>query len=183
MTKRPRTKRLGPARRMTGRAVLALALPVTLGGAQACDGPTSPDRAADVRISLAVTGGFAGADWQLTIDGASRAIIGDRCRAMINCDWEPGERLGTPAPHAILTLAARFVESGFFQLPRDDYGDECCDQFFYTLTYTDDDDRRTVRGSDGTLPRVAQDLIDEFNGFVAAQREFVAARAGEEGWG
>ncbi len=173
MTKRLPTKPLTRTRGVTGQVVLAVALPLAVGGAQACDGATSPDRAGEVRITLAVSGGFVGVDWQITIDGASGSIIGDRClgRNGGGCDWEPGDRLATFETDALLALAAQFTDRGFFQLPRDDYGDQCCDQFFYVLTYVDDDDRRTVRGSDGTLPQVARDLIGEVDRFVAAARE------------
>ncbi len=166
------TNRLAPTRRVTGPAVLALTLPLAVGGGQAC-GPTSPERAEDVRITLAVSGGFVGVDWQITIDGASRSIIGDRCRGRNGggCDWATGDRLATFEADAILDLAAEFRERGFFRLSQDDYGDQCCDQFFYVLTYVDDDDRRTVRGADGTLPEVARDLIAAVNAFVAAARE------------
>ena len=139
-------------------------------GAQGCESPTAPDRADDIRIVLGVSGGFAGADWQLTIDGQEARIVGDRCREGIGCDWSTGEVLATTDELRLLALARRFVEDGFLDLSETDYGTECCDQFGYELTYVDSDDNRTVLGSDGTLPDAVLRLIGQVHAFVQEAR-------------
>ncbi|MGH7540398.1 MAG: hypothetical protein ACRELC_05320, partial [Gemmatimonadota bacterium] len=137
--------------------LLATAI-LVVAGAQRCDESTAPDRAEEVRIELAVSGGFAGVDWLVTIDGAAGRIVGERCRRALDCDWSEGEVLATVEPERLLVLARRFADEGFLALPRSDYGTECCDQFEYSLTYVDGDDQRTVTGSDGTLPGSAARL-------------------------
>lgn len=139
-------------------------------GAQACNSPTAPDRAQDVRIVLSVSGGFAGADWQLTIDGRRARIIGDRCRESIGCDWAAGEVLAPTEESRLLALAREFIEGGFLDLDKTDYGTECCDQFEYELTYVDSDDAKMVLGSEGTLPDVVLELIGEVLTFVEDAR-------------
>lgn len=143
---------------------------IVLCGAGGCEGPTAPEDSQNVRIVLAVSGGFAGVDWQLTLDGRTARIVGDRCRGALDCDWEDGEVLAATDADQLLALARRFVETGFLELPRTDYGTECCDQFGYELTYADADDRKTVLGSDGTLPTSVLDLVGEVRQFVTAAR-------------
>ncbi len=149
---------------------LLISAVVLLFGVQACESPTAPDRAEEVRIVLAVSGGLAGADWQLTIDGPSARIIGDRCRESIGCDWSAGEVLATTDEARLLALAREFIAGGFLDLSQTDYGTECCDQFAYELTYVDADDRKTVFGSDGTLPESVLRLVAEVNDFVQEAR-------------
>jgi hypothetical protein len=139
-------------------------------GVQACGGPTAPEHGEDVRIVLSVTGGFAGVDWQLTIDGRAGEIVGDRCGGGLDCDWAAGEVLSTIDGDGLLELARRFVDAGFLELRVTDFGTQCCDQFAYRLTYTDDDAHKTVLGSDGTLPSSVLDLIADVRGFVSASR-------------
>lgn len=143
---------------------------VAVSGAQACGSPTAPERAEDVRIELGVSGGFAGVDWQITIDGRAGWIVGDRCRGNLDCDWEAGELLATVDAARILELARRFIDVGFLELRQTDFGTECCDQFGYQLTYADDDDRRTVHGSDGTLPSSVLTLIEDVRRFLSESR-------------
>lgn len=142
-------------------------------GVQACGGPTAPEPGEDVRdvrIVLGVTGGFAGVDWQLTIDGRTGQIVGDRCRGEIDCDWAAGEVLSTIDGDRLLGLARRFVDAGFLELHGTDFGTQCCDQFDYRLTYTDHDGHKTVLGSDGTLPAFVLNLIADVRDFVSASR-------------
>jgi hypothetical protein len=154
----------------TRRLVLGVWGGIVLCGAQGCERPTAPEDGENVRIVLGVSGGFAGVDWQLTIDSRRAEIVGDRCRAQLDCDWEAGEVLGATDEAQLLVLARRFLETGFLELPRTDYGTECCDQFGYELTYVDADDQKTVLGSDGTLPSSVLDLVGDVRQFVNAAR-------------
>jgi hypothetical protein len=139
-------------------------------GAQACHSPTAPEPGEDVQIVLAVSGGIAGADWQLTIDGRRARIVGDRCRESIGCDWSAGEVLAPTQESQLLALAREFIEGGFLDLDETDYGTECCDQFGYELTYVDRDDAKKVLGSDGTLPDAVLELVGEVLTFVQDAR-------------
>jgi hypothetical protein len=139
---------------------------MVLCGAQGCEGPTAPEDTERVRIVLGVSGGIAGVDWQLTIDGGKAEIVGDRCLAGLGCDWEAGEVLAATDEPQLLELARRFLETGFLELSQTDFGTECCDQFTYELTYVDADNLNTVLGSDSTLPSSVLDLVGEVQQFV-----------------
>lgn len=134
-----------------------------------CVVATAPRSGGNVTIVLAVSGGFAGVDWQVTIDGPEGRIVGDRCRGGIACDWEPDELLVAVGDADVKDLADRFFDSEFFE-GDSDYGTECCDQFEYTLSYRDSNDSRTVTGSDGTLPRSIRDLIADVTAFIEERR-------------
>lgn len=138
---------------------------IALVGADRCVVATAPVDAANVRIVLAVSGGIAGVDWQVTIDGAGGRVVGDRCRDRIACDWDPGDVLGSVTDAEVVGLADRFFEARFFSGDAD-HGVECCDQFEYALTYEDEDEGRTVTGSDGTLPDRIRELVAEVRAFV-----------------
>lgn len=155
--------------RRGGRPLALLLCGLAALAADRCAVATAPTSGGNVRIVLAVTGGLAGVDWQVTIDGRDGRITGDRCRDRVACDWEPGDLLATVSEEAVRGLADRFFETGFFRGDAN-HGTQCCDQFDYALTYRDSDDRRTVTGSDGTLPRAVRDLIGEVTAFVEEAR-------------
>lgn len=155
--------------RLAGISTIPAILALT--GAQGCGaGSAAPERAEQVRIELAVSGGIAGTDWAITIDGARGLIIGERCRGPVGCDWSDGETLAAVDDAAVLALAGRFAEEGFFALDRTDFGTECCDQFDYALAYVDEERERTVRGSDGTIPESVSRLVSAVRSFVADAR-------------
>jgi hypothetical protein len=145
--------------------VLALTTLVSVG----CHTPTAPDAADSIQITLAVSGGIAGVDWQYTLDGRQARILGDRCRDEVVCDWEPGDVLATIDLAGLEALGQEFFSRGFFDSP-ESYGTECCDQFDYRLTYVDSDDEWTVRGSDGTLPPNILSLVLLVQQFVSNAR-------------
>lgn len=155
----------------TRRLMLGVWGVIILCGAQGCEGPTAPEDSGNVRIVLGVSGGLAGVDWQLTIDGQRAEIVGDRCNGGVACDWEAGDVLAATDEAQLLELARDFREAGFLELSRTDYGTECCDQFAYELTYLDADDQKTVLGSDGTLPSSVLDLVGEVRQFVSGARD------------
>jgi hypothetical protein len=135
-------------------AMLALAA----GGFRCQGGATGPDTPATISIRLEVTGGIASAHFGYTIDGAAGVVRGELCQRL--CDWQPGEILGSVSGEQVRALAARFEDSGFFALPRTDYGSGgCCDQQDYTLSYRDGRRDRTVRGNDFTLPAPVLELV------------------------
>lgn len=125
--------------------------------------------APEATISLSVSGGFAGVDWGVTIDGGRGTIIGDGCDRRLDCDWQPGETLGSFPDSALRELGALFAERGFLQLEAD-YGVECCDQFYYVLGYSDRERQHSVAGSEARLPRAASDLVSAVRQFVDRYR-------------
>jgi hypothetical protein len=128
-----------------------------------------PTRGEDLRMVLAVSGGIAGVDWQFTIEGRTGEVIGDRCRANLGCDWEPGQRLALVARDGVRELADDFRKRGFFE-GETKFGTECCDQFSFRLAYAENDFDRTVTGSSQRLPQNLLDLIEAVQEFVAEAR-------------
>jgi hypothetical protein len=123
----------------------------------------------DAIISLEVSGGFAGVHWGVTFNGGSGTIVGDGCERQFDCDWQPGETLGSFTGAEFAELSTVFVEKGFLQLD-DDYGVECCDQFDYVLNYSDQERQHTVAGSEARLPQAASDLVAAVVRFVDERR-------------
>lgn len=146
-----------------------LALALTTLVSFGCQTPAAPDTADSIQITLAVSGGIAGVDWQYTVDGRQARILGDRCRGETVCDWEPGDVLATVDLEGLAALGQEFFARGFFD-SRESYGTECCDQFDYRLTYVDSDDEWTVEGSDGTLPSHILSLVLLVQQFVSNAR-------------
>ncbi len=145
-----------------GAGLFILLAVLTAGGCQEATAPTTGEQ---VVIVFSQSGGIAGMDLQFTIDGPRGRVVGDRCRGGHGCDWEPGEVLAQADGDRVLALARRFFAHGFFDA-RDEYGNDCCDQFFYEISYEDDDDRWAVSGSDATLPSQIHDLISDIRAFL-----------------
>ncbi|MDH3732216.1 MAG: hypothetical protein OEU54_01735 [Gemmatimonadota bacterium] len=141
---------------------------VVLAGACATT-PTDP-AGEDLRMVLAVSGGIAGVDWQVTIDALTGRVTGDRCRTNLGCDWGEGEILASVTPAQVRSLADEFQGSGFFE-GETEYGTECCDQFDFRLSFGENDFDRTVTGSSGRLPSDILDLITLVQEFVDDVRD------------
>lgn len=152
-------------RRIGFAALIAAACIVSAG----CSSTTEPPAGEDIHIILSVSGGIAGVDWQVTLDGLAGRLIGDRCRANLDCDWEDGEVLAVITSSDVRELGEEFARKGFFE-GEASFGTQCCDQFDYRLTWMENDFDRTVTGSDGLLPQNIRDLIDEVRGFVEETR-------------
>ncbi len=117
----------------------------------------APLQADDIYIEVRVTGGFAAADYSFAVDGSAGAVRGISCVRM--CDFESGEVIVHLSPQQLLELSARLEEAGIFQLDGTDFGDQCCDQFFYTIRYRDGDREATVSGSSGALPEALRGAV------------------------
>jgi hypothetical protein len=68
------------------------------------------------------------------------------------CGFQDGELLHGLTPEQGSYLADLFREAGIHQLNGTDFGSDCCDQFYYDLTYQDPDGASTVRGASDALP-------------------------------
>ncbi len=151
-----------------GRDSVAALVALSLIAGAGCSSPTSTRPSGDVEISLRVTGGIAYREYSYRIDGASGDIVGEECASF--CDWEPGERLARVSRAEVRGLAIRFVNAGFLEVERDDYGDECCDQLHYVLTYRDEGLEKTVQGSSEVVPMSVNELAIAVMSFVDVAR-------------
>ena len=124
---------------------LAAALTVGCGGSLLT--PADPD---EVTITLSVSGGFAGVDYTVVVDGAAGEVRGGPCSA--HCAWQPGDVLMGISDEQVGALAAEIEGADIFALNGRDFGDSCCDIFHYVLTYERGDRSATVEGTDDRFP-------------------------------
>jgi hypothetical protein len=123
---------------------------------------TGPADSAEARIRLRVTGGFAGVDYTLLVDGPGGTVVGESCVA--GCDFQDGQVLETLSKDQSEYLAGLFLDAGIHSLDGTDFGVRCCDQFHYELTYEDGQGLSTVQGSSEALPPDLRDAVSQVHG-------------------
>lgn len=135
----------------------ALALAAVLGAASGCDPDlVGPGLSEGARLRVHVVGGLAPADFTYEVVG--HTVLGVECRSL--CQFAAGDTLLALTPDQLEALEAEVRRSGLDDLEKDaDYGTECCDQRTYELTWTSDGAKRTIVGSDGTLPDDVRELV------------------------
>ncbi|MEJ2204987.1 MAG: hypothetical protein P8170_12865, partial [Gemmatimonadota bacterium] len=111
-------------------------------------GPVVPD---EVDITLSVSGGIAGVQYAIAVDGAAGEVRGLMCSSF--CDFEPGAVLVPISPAQVAALGRRLEDAGVMDMDGRDFGQECCDDFHYELTYRRGERSATVRGGGARLPR------------------------------
>ncbi len=118
-----------------------------------------------MEIRLHVTGGFAGADYKVFLDGASRTLVGEACVSL--CDFEAGELLQSLTPEQVDYIWALFDDADIHGLAGEDFGVQCCDQFHYDVDYRDPDGRSRVKGSSEALPEALKVAVGTVQGMVS----------------
>lgn len=148
-----------------------IALPLLLWGC--LESSTGLAGSGPARIRLRVTGGFAGVDYTLYLDGPGRTVVGESC--VSGCDFEDGAVLETLSRDQAEYLASLFTDSGIHALDGTDFGTLCCDQFHYELTYEDGDGTSAVRGSSEALPPDLRDAVSQVHGLISGATPIVVA--------
>jgi hypothetical protein len=144
----------------------ATALTVTTLLSQAClNDPVTVSGGGEMRIRLHVTGGFAGADYVVILDGTSRALIGESCVSL--CDFAGGEILQSLASEQVDYVWALFQEADIHALNGEDFGVQCCDQFHFDVDYRDRRGRSFVGGSSEALPQDLKVAVATLQGMVS----------------
>jgi hypothetical protein len=115
-----------------------------------CSSSATGPEPEDVVIEVHVTGGFAGVDYAYAIVGASSDLRGISCES--GCDFAPGDVLASVTPTQVTYYAGLLEDAGIHGLDGTDFGQQCCDQFHYEVTYGDGQRVSTVSGSAGALP-------------------------------
>ena len=130
-----------------------LALLALLAALAGCTSSTSgPEFLGDVALDVRVTGGIAGVDYRLRVDGRDRLV---RLECTSSCP-----PVASPlAPTVIALSVAQWNdlvrEIGTTGLPTigvRDYGTSCCDFFHLVIRYEDDRHLSRVSGDSETLP-------------------------------
>lgn len=129
--------------------ILLSVLPLLL--AAAClESTTGPRGGEEPVILLEVSGGLAGVEYALRVDGPNREVVGERC--VSGCGFQEGDLLHGLTLEQSAYLAHLFRDAGIHQLDGTDFGTECCDQFRYELTYSDSEGVSVVQGTSEALP-------------------------------
>ncbi|HUF70512.1 MAG TPA: hypothetical protein VMM79_17815 [Longimicrobiales bacterium] len=130
-------------------SVIALTLASAMSLVVACGDPVGPDPET-VTITLEVTGGFAGVDFVIEVDGSEGVARGVRCAA--GCAFDDGHTLMGLSDFQIADLAVSLENAGMFRYESRDFGVQCCDQFEYRLTYQRARRDGDLTGSSGSVP-------------------------------
>lgn len=133
---------------------------------QACiEDPVSVSGDGDLEVRLHVSGGFAGADYAVFLDGATRSLVGEFCVNL--CDFAEGEVLQSLTPDQVAYVRAQFQEANIHALDGEDFGVQCCDQFHFDVEYRDSRGRSRVQGSSEVLPLELKVAIGTVLGMVS----------------
>lgn len=117
----------------------------------ACSGDPAAPEAEDVFVRVNVSGGLAGLSHIYEVDGGALVARGTPvCRE--SCAVGDAEAVVRLTAAQVLSIAALFREAQVFLLDGKDFGNECCDQPYYNITYREGERAATVSGSDGALP-------------------------------
>jgi len=139
------------------RSMTLLGLFLLLGGC--LDGSTGLASGGNARIALRVTQGLAGVDYALLVDGPAGTVVATACVA--GCDFQEGDVLETLSREQSVYLAQLFRDAGILDLDGTDFGTQCCDQFYYDLTFEDDEGTSTVQGSSELFPPDLRDAVSQ----------------------
>ncbi|MFH1764141.1 MAG: hypothetical protein ABIF09_08120, partial [Gemmatimonadota bacterium] len=127
--------------------------------------PVSVLDGGEMEIRLHVTGGFAGADYVVFLDGASRTLVGESCVNL--CDFAEGELLQSLTPEQVEYVWVLFRDAGIHALDGEDFGVQCCDQFHFDVEYRDSKGRSRVKGSSEVLPNGLKAAVATLQGMVS----------------
>ncbi len=142
---------------------------LTITAAQALVGCYSPSTLGpvipgDVTITLSVSGGFAGVQYAIEVDGASGVVRGLSCQAF--CDFEAGAVILPVSSAQVEALGRRLDEAGVMAMDGQDFGLQCCDDFHYQLTYRRGERTSRVTGGGASLPRGVAGAVGLLHGLV-----------------
>lgn len=118
-----------------------------------------------VGVEARVTGGLAGIDYTVGIDGQTGNVIGVSCVA--HCSFEDGQVLLRLSDEHLTRVLETVFATGIRSGGRD-YGDGgCCDQIGSSLTWTEPGISNTITGSTTTLPDEVGRAVDAVVGFAS----------------
>lgn len=137
---------------------------VVVAAAACSSNPTAPVPSDDVRIRIHVTGGFAGVDYALVVDGATLSVLGESC--VNGCTFETGQTIMGVSRDLVDGWAVDLLSAGILELDGTDYGNECCDRFYVSLTYSDGLAESTIRGTSDLMPQEIQAVVGELSGLA-----------------
>lgn len=141
--------------------LVAIGLCVAL---QACNGVTVPPIASGVRVEIGVSGGLVGVDYVFEVLGDERIVRGVSCAN--GCDFDPGDILLPLSIVQVTALAADLEDAGIIELDGTDFGDQCCDDFHYDVSYASAGRTSRVEGSAALFPAELATVVQRLIGFA-----------------
>lgn len=142
---------------------------------------TGPSGEGPGRIRLEVSGGFAGVEYTLFLNGPSGTVVGEVCE--VGCDFEDGEVLSTLSRDQATYLSDLFRDAGIHDLAGTDFGTQCCDQFYYQLSFEDAKGTSTVRGNSELFPADLKDAVGQLHALLSGTLPIVVDQdTGLEDW-
>lgn len=162
--------RLGPLPYLALIALLAALAGCT---SSSISGPETPS---EVSLDVRVTGGIAGVDYRLRVDGADRVV-------RLDCTLGCPPTAGPLAPSVIALSEAQWrdligdiVRAGLPTLGIRDYGSTCCDFFQVVIRYEDDRNLSRATGDAESLPTALAELAERL---LALREATIPALYGE----
>ena len=144
-------------------------------------GPLEPIDPEEVVITLSVSGGFAGVSYAFVVDGADLEVVGLDCDSF--CDWGVGDLLLPVSAAQVEDLAGRLERADVFDRSGD-YGTQCCDDFYYDLSYQRGARLSRVRGSSMLLPDELRGAIGHLSALADGRMPLlVSPDTDEADWG
>lgn len=144
------------------RTLIALAMSVALAGCDPTDllGPVQPE---EVTITLSVSGGIAGVQFGVVVDGAAGEA---RLSCSNFCAVGGGEAVIPLSPEQVGDLARRLDEVGVIAMGDRDFGNSCCDMFGVALTYQRGARSARLQGSQNLWPLELSSVIQLLSGLA-----------------
>jgi hypothetical protein len=116
-----------------------------------------------MEIRLQVSGGFAGVDYSVFLDGPSGVLMGESCGS--GCDFEAGDVLQTLTELQMDYIWNLFQDAAIHLLDGQEFI-QCCDQFYYDLRYDDGGGTSRVLGNPGAFPPALAVAVTTLHGLV-----------------
>jgi len=125
---------------------------------------TSVSGGGEMEIRIHVSGGLAGADYVVVLDGASRSLIGESCINL--CDFTDGQLLQSLTAEQLDYVWELFQEANVHAFDGEDFGTQCCDFFYWEVDYLDSGGRSLFGGSSSTFPQTLSTAVGTFVGMA-----------------
>jgi len=124
-----------------------------------------------MEVQLHLTGGVAAVDYVVALDGEAATLTGVSCVNL--CEFQEGDLLQRLTGQQVEYLWELFQDAAILSLDGDDFGTECCDQFYVELEYRDGGGNSAVRGTLGLLPPPLELAVATLQGMVSTDRPLI----------
>jgi hypothetical protein len=136
---------------MVKKSLQLLGIPLLVLSIQGClQDPASVTGGQDMQIRIQVSGGFAGADYAVILDGADRILVGDSCSVL--CNFTKGQVLASLTPEQVDYVWELFQDANVQAFHGEDFGTQCCDQFYWVVDYLDAEGPSVFKGTSSVFP-------------------------------